>query len=574
MPVHNADVAAVLNEIADILDIQGENPFRIRAYRNAARVVGELGKELGELVKEGMELTGLPGIGRDLAAKIQEILETGNCATLNKLHKQVPPSVTQLLNLPGLGPRRVRALWHDLDIQTVEQLNRAARDHRLSELPGFGPKTEQRILEAITAHAGATARFKLAVADQYARTLIRYLRNTRGVKDAVVAGSVRRMSETVGDLDILVTTDDTTAVIASFVGYDEVREILSKGKTRSTVILNSGIQVDLRVVTPDSFGAALHYFTGSKAHNIAIRRLGQKHGLKINEYGVFRGNTKVAGDTEESVYRSVGLPFIPPELREDRGEIEAAEHGLLPKLVELGDLKGDLHAHTRATDGHNSLREMALAAKARGFEYLAITEHSRHLTVARGLDPTRLLRQCDEINNLNAELPNITLLKGIEVDILGDGSLDLPDSILAQLDLVVGAVHSQFHLSRTRQTDRLIKAMEHPYFNLLAHPSGRLLGSREPYDIDMLKIIRTARRCGCFLELNAHPERLDLLDTQCQMAREEGVLIAVNSDAHSVHDFDNLVYGVGQARRGWLGKTDILNTRRLKALRVLLKHKV
>lgn len=572
MPVHNADIAAVFNEIADILEIQGENPFRIRAYRNAARVVGELGKETSELANEGMDLTELPGIGRDLAAKIREILDTGSCAVLKRLRKQVPVSVTQLMRLPGLGPKRVSALWHDLGIQTVEQLDRAARDRRLGELPGFGPKTEQRILETIAAHRDTAVRFKLAVAAQYASALTRYLRKTPGVGNVVVTGSFRRMKETVGDLDILVTTGNPAAVIARFASYDEVREVLSKGRTRSTVVLKSGIQVDLRVVAPESFGAALHYFTGSKAHNIAIRRLGQERGLKINEYGVFRGAARIAGDTEESVYRSVGLPLIPPELREDRGEIEAASRGKLPMLVEARDLRGDLHAHTSATDGRNSLREMAVAAKTWGLEYLAITEHSRHLTVARGLDAAHLLRQCDEIDGLNAELPGITLLKGIEVDILEDGSLDLPDPVLAQLDLVIGAVHGQFHLSRARQTDRIVKAMENPYLNVLAHPSGRLLGSREPYDVDMLKIIRTAHSHGCFLELNAHPERLDLLDTQCQMAREEGVLVAVNSDAHSVRDFDNLVYGVGQARRGWLEKTDILNTRKLHALRALLKR--
>ncbi|MDA8364392.1 MAG: DNA polymerase/3'-5' exonuclease PolX [Gammaproteobacteria bacterium] len=572
MPIHNADIAATFNAIADILEIQGENPFRVRAYRNAARTIGELGKEISDLAKEGMDLTELPGIGRDLAAKIHEILETGRCSALERLRRQVPASVTELMRLPGLGPKRVKALWHDLGVQTAEQLDRAARDGRLRELAGFGPKTEQRILEAVGTHRDATARLKLAVAGQYASALVRFLRTIAGVREVMVAGSFRRMKETVGDLDILVTADDPSSVIAGFAGYDEVGEVLSKGRTRSTVVLKSGIQVDLRVVAPESYGAALHYFTGSKAHNIAIRRLGQERGLKINEYGVFRGKTRIAGDTEESVYRSVGLPLIPPELREDRGEIEAAKQGLLPKLVELDDLRGDLHAHTRASDGHNSLREMAVAARDRGFEYLAITEHSRHLTVTHGLDATRLLRQCEEIDRLNTEIRGITLLKGIEVDILEDGSLDLPDSVLARLDIIIGAIHSQFHLSQGKQTERIIRAMKHPYFNLLAHPSGRLLGSREPYDVDMLKIIRSARSLGCFLELNAHPERLDLLDTQCQMAREEGVLVAVNSDAHSVHDFDNLIYGVGQARRGWLEKTDILNTRTLHALRTLLKR--
>jgi DNA polymerase (family 10) len=330
--------------------------------------------------------------------------------------------------------------------------------------------------------------------------------------------------------------------------------------------------VDLRRVDEESYGAALQYFTGSKAHNIAIRRLGQERGLKINEYGVFKGEERITGETEEAVYRAVGLPYIPPELREDRGEIEAARAGRLPHLVELHDLKGDLHAHTKATDGHNTVKDMALAAKARGFEYLAITEHSRRLTVAHGLDPQRLLKQIDEIDRLNSELKGITVLKGIEVDILEDGSLDLPDSVLERLDLVIGAVHSKFDLPRAKQTERILRAMDHPHFTILAHPTGRLLEQREPYDVDMLRIIRKAKSRGCYLELNAHPERLDLLDTQCQMAKEEGVLISINSDAHSTLDLDNLCFGVGQARRGWLEKKDVLNTRTLTALRALLRR--
>ncbi|HEY0663124.1 MAG TPA: PHP domain-containing protein, partial [Thiobacillaceae bacterium] len=327
-------------------------------------------------------------------------------------------------------------------------------------------------------------------------------------------------------------------------------------------------------VEEKSYGAALCYFTGSKAHNIAIRRIAQKLGLKVNEYGVFRGAERIAGEDEASVYQSVGLPWIPPEMREDRGEIEAAHAGRLPRLVEFADLRGDLHAHTKATDGHDSLRDMAEAARAMGLEYLAITEHSRHLTVAKGLDPARLAKQCDEIDRLNPELDGITLLKGIEVDILEDGSLDLPDEVLGRLDLVIGAVHSRFHLSRAKQTARILRAMDHPHFTILAHPIGRLIDRREPYDVDMLRIIRHAKQRGCFLELNAHPERLDLLDSHCQMAREEGVLVSINSDAHSTFDLANLKYGVGQARRGWLEKDDVLNTRPLGALRRLMGRAV
>jgi len=572
MPVHNADIAALFDEIADRLDIQGANPFRIRAYRNAARTLGELPQEARALLEKGEDLTRLPGIGDDLAAKVREIVDTGRCSLLDRLRRELPPAVTELLQIPGLGPKRVKALYHDLDVQTVEQLYRAARDGRIRALPGFGEKTELNILQAVEAHASQTRRFKLAVAAQYADALTAFLRAIPGVDQVTVAGSFRRMRETVGDLDILVTAAAGSPVMQRFTAYDEVAEVLSAGSTRASVVLKSGLQIDLRVVAQQSYGAALHYFTGSKAHNIAIRRIAQKLDLKVNEYGVFRGTERIAGDDEASVYRSVGLPYIPPELRENRGEIEAARAGRLPNLVELADLRGDLHAHTKATDGHDSLRDMAEAARAMGLEYLAITEHSRHLTVAHGLDPLRLARQCDEIDRLNPELDGIVLLKGIEVDILGNGSLDLPDDVLGRLDLVVGAVHSQFHLSRAKQTARILHAMDHPHFTLLAHPSGRLLEQREPYDVDMLRIIRHAKERGCFLELNAHPERLDLLDSHCQMAKEEGVLVSVNSDAHSTFDFSNLKYGVGQARRGWLEKDDVLNTRPLAALRHLLKR--
>jgi DNA polymerase (family 10) len=572
MPVHNADIAAVFEEIADRLEIQGANPFRIRAYRNAARTLAELPQDARALLAKGDDLTRLPGIGEDLAAKVREIVETGHASLLERLRRELPPAVTELLHIPGLGPKRVKALYHDLEVQTVEQLYRAARDGRIRALPGFGEKTELNILQAVEAHASQTRRFKLAVAAQYADALVAFLEAIPGVGQVTVAGSFRRMRETVGDLDILVTAGAGSAVMQRFTAYDEVAEVLSAGATRASVVLKSGLQVDLRVVDSKCYGAALQYFTGSKAHNIAVRRMAQKLGLKVNEYGVFRGDQLVAGGDESSVYQSVGLPWIPPELREDRGEIEAAHGGRLPRLVELSDLRGDLHAHTKATDGHDSLREMAKAARAMGLEYLAITEHSRHLAVAHGLDPQRLARQCEEIERLNPQLDGITLLKGIEVDILEDGSLDLPDDVLARLDLVVGAVHSQFHLSRAKQTERILRAMDHPHFTLLAHPGGRLIDRRDPYDVDMLRIIRHAKQRGCFLELNAHPERLDLLDSHCQMAKEEGVLVSVNSDAHSSLDFANLKYGVGQARRGWLEKDDVLNTRPLGALRRLLER--
>ena len=572
MPVHNADLAAVFEEIADRLEIEGANPFRIRAYRNAARQLQAMGVPVADMVAKGEDLSELPSIGEDLAAKIKEIVETGKCQALEKLRKKMPPTVTQLLQIPGLGPKRVRTLYHELDVQTLEQLGRAALDHRIRELPGFGVKTEAAILQATGKHLDTPARFKLAIAAQYAEPLKGYLEKGPGVVAVVVAGSYRRCRETVGDIDILASASDAQRMMDHFVAYDEVREIVAKGGTRSTVILKCGLQVDLRVVGVESFGAALQYFTGSKAHNIEIRRRAQERKLKISEYGVFAGQRRISSDTEESVYRAVGLPWIPAELRENRGEIEAAQAGKLPVLVELRDLKGDLHAHTKATDGHHSLKEMAQAAASRGLEYLAITEHSRRLTVAHGLDPQRLRRQIAEIDRLNAELGGVTVLKGVEVDILEAGRLDLPDEVLGELDLVVGAVHSQFTLSRTKQTERILRAMDHPHFTILAHPTGRLLDGREPYDVDMLRIIRHARERGCFLELNAQPNRLDLLDIHCQLARDEGVLVAISSDAHRVQDFDNLLYGVGQARRGWLSKDDVLNTRSLTDLRPLLKR--
>jgi len=387
----------------------------------------------------------------------------------------------------------------------------------------------------------------------------------------VMAGSYRRGRETVGDLDILVTTIGKTATMERFVGYDEVEEVVSKGTTRATVILRNGLQVDLRVVAQQSFGAALYYFTGSKAHNIQVRRIGQQRGLKINEYGVFRGKQRIAGKTEASVFKSVGLPYIPPELRQGRGEIEAAYEKRLPKLVRRADLQGDLHCHTVATDGHAGIREMALAARQHGLKYLAITDHSQHLTIAHGLDSSRLLKQIDEIDRLNDELSGITLLKGIEVDILADGSLDLPDQVLSRLDLVIGAVHNQFHLTRDKQTERILRAMDRPCFTLLAHPCGRLLQKREAYDVDMARIIEQARARGCFLELNSQPQRLDLDEYYCRMAHDEGVMVSINSDAHAEQNFDFLQYGINQARRGWLEKADVLNTLPLRELRARLR---
>jgi DNA polymerase (family 10) len=508
MPVHNADIAAIFEEIAELLEIQDANPFRVRAYQNGSRMIGELGREAAAIIESGQELPKIPGIGTDLLAKIHEIVDTGRCHFLDELRSQLPPTITELLHIPGLGPKRVRMLYDSLQVQTLEQLAQAAQAGRIRELPGFGEKTEHMILEALAAHASQTRRFSIAVASQYAEALLAHLKRAPGVDRTVVAGSYRRRKETVGDLDILVTAQAGPPVMQHLLAYDEIADVLSHGDTRSSVVLKSGIQVDVRVVGAESYGAALHYFTGSKPHNIAVRKLGQDKGLKINEYGVFKNEKRIAGDSEESVFAAVDLPFIPPELREDRGEIEAARAGTLPKLIELNNLHGDLHVHSKASDGRNSIEELARQAAARGWQYLAITDHSLRLKVAHGLDRRRLEKQIEEIDLLNGKFNGLRMLKGIEVDILENGELDLPDAVLGKLDLVIGAVHSHFNLPRQQQTERILRAMDHPHFTLLAHPSGREIGKREAYDVDMERIIRHARERGCYLELNAQPERL------------------------------------------------------------------
>lgn len=571
MPVHNQDIAAVFDEMADLLELRQDNPFRIRAYRRAAQTVRGQSRELRDAVADGRDLRKLPGIGEDLAAKIVEILETGRCAALEKLRKQVPPGLEDLLHLPGLGPARVRQLRKELRITSLAGLRSAIAKGKLQQLKGFGPKLEQRISESL-ANPVTGKRTLRTVAAQYARSLVEHLWQVDGVRQIDIAGSYRRGLATVGDLDLLVAASRPAAVMEAFTSYDEVASVLAAGTTRASIRLASGLQVDLRIVPRASYGAALHYFTGSKAHNIHLRRLGQRKGLKINEYGVFKGKKRIAGATEKSVFASVGLPWIEPEMREDRGEIEAARANRLPKLVRREDLRGDLHSHTDATDGTAPLAEMARAARAAGLAYLAVTDHSRYLGAYRGLDAERLARQCETIDALNERLEGITLLKGIEVDILEDGSLALPDDALAPLDLVVGAVHSHFGLSRRKQTDRLLRAIERPHFSILAHPTARLIGERPPIDIELERVIEACAGRGCFLELNSQPQRLDLEDTACQLAAEHGIAVSIASDAHRPDDFALLEGGVAEARRGWLEAGDVLNTRPLTALRALLRR--
>jgi len=572
MPVYNTDIADIFDEIADYLEIEDENPFRVRAYRNAAATVRGLGSELRDLAAQKEDLTKLPGIGKELAAKIVEILQTGSTHALENLQKKIPAEVIQLLKVPSLGPKRVRVLYHDLKIQSLQQLLQAAQDGRIKSLPGFGQKTETQILAALKAFSEKERRFKIAAVSPHVESLLDYLRKVPGVQQVVAAGSFRRSKETVGDLDILVVAGANSSVMDRYVAYEDVKDVLSKGTTRSSVVLRTGLQVDLRLVEAQSFGAALQYFTGSQAHNIAVRHLGRQRGLKINEYGVFKLDERVAGSTEESVYQSIELAYIPPELRENRGEIEAARDNRLPRLIELKDLKGDLHAHTDWSDGRNTLEEMIKAAQKSGLKYLAVTEHSDRLKVAGGLGESRLLAQMEKIDRLNDKLRGIKLLKGIEVEILEDGGLDLSDDILGRLDLVVGSIHSYFNLPLQKQTERILRAMDHRFFSILAHPINRLIDERAPIEVEMIKVIQKAKERGCFLELNSNPRRLDLYDTYCQVAKEQGVLVAVNSDAHSVDSFDHLRYGVGQARRGWLEKEDVVNTRSLPELKKLLKQ--
>ena len=563
MPVHNADVAAIFEEIADLLDLNGANEFRIRAYRNAARTLGQLSQPVTDLIEEGADLSELPEIGDDLAGKIETIVETGTLPLLEELEEKIDPAMVELMDVPGLGPKRVRALHEELGITTRADLKAAAEEGRIRAVKGFGEKTEQNILKGLK-EIGEEKRWLLASVEPVVTSLVEYLEGHNAVEQVDVAGSYRRRKETVGDLDVLVLSDDGTAVMDHFVDYEDVVDVGAKGETRSTVRLRSSLQVDLRVVPPESYGAALLYFTGSKAHNVALRDRAVDEGLKINEYGVFRDEDdeeRVAGETEEAIYGLFDLPVIAPELRENRGELAAAEAGELPDLITPDDLCGNLHTHTTGSDGRHSLAEMAEAAQERGLEYLAITDHSPAVAVVQGLDADALREQMDAIDKLNDDLDGLRVLKSIEVDILKDGSLDLPDDVLRDLDLCVCSLHTSLGLSEEEQTERVLAAMENPNFHIFAHPTGRRLNERGPIAIDLDRIMEAAVEKGCFLELNAQPERLDLNDVFCKRAKELGLKVVIGADAHSQSGLDFLRYGVDQARRGWLEPDDVLNTK-------------
>jgi len=572
MPVHNNEIADIFETLADLLEIEDANPYRVRAYRNAARTVRSHTRSMSDLVEQKKDLSKIPTIGKDLAKKIKTIVVTGKLPLLEKVRSRTPNILSDIMSVKGFGPKRVKTLYQKLKIQSLDDVRRAARSGKVRKLKGFGKKTEKTLLQRLEHFSTETARTRLITAEKIASPLVNYLKKSKGVKKVVIAGSYRRCKETVGDLDILVTAQKSSNVMKRFIKYEEVDTVISKGSTRSTVILRSGLSVDLRVVPQISYGAALVYFTGSKAHNIALRKIAVKKHLKINEYGVYKNKSRIAGKTEKSVYKTVGLPFIPPELRENHGEFFAAHRDGLPDLVSLDNIRGDLHCHSKASDGRDTIKKMAIAASELGYEYLSINDHSKRITVAHGLNKKRLLEQIKTIDKINAKLSNIVILKSIEVDILEDGSLDLPDSILKELDFTVCAVHHKFDLSRTKQTERILRAMDNPYFNILAHPTGRLINKREPYQIDLEKIMLSAAEQQCFMELNANPDRLDLTDDACMMAKDTGVKVAISTDAHSISGISHMRFGINQARRGWLQAEDIINTRSLKALKKLFRR--
>jgi DNA polymerase (family 10) len=557
----NDDVARIFDEVADLLEILGENPFRVRAYRNAARTLQALGEPVASLAaRDGEALAGLPGIGKDLAGKILEIVRTGDLALRRELTGKIPESLVEMMRVAGIGPKRARQFYEELKVTSLDELEEAARSGRLLDLKGMGETLQARILQGIAEHRARAGRFRLDEAEAHVRPLLEYMRRAPGLEAIEVAGSFRRRRDTVGDVDLLVAAEDGRPIADRFVSYPEIRRVLAHGDTRSSIVLRSGLQADLRVVPRASYGAALHYFTGSKAHNIAVRTLGVRRGLKINEYGVFKGGKQVAGRSEEEIYRAVGLPFIPPELREDRGELQAARARRLPDLVRLEQIRGDLQLHTDATDGASTLEEMVRACRARGYAYMAVTDHTKSLRVASGMDQAGFRRQARAIEALRRRRPGLRVYTSAEVDILPDGRLDLDDATLAALDLVMVAVHSKFNLSEARMTERVLRALRHPRVRILAHPTGRLIGRREPFPIDLARVARAAAATGVLLEINAQPERLDLNDVHVKMAREAGARFVIDTDAHRVADLDLMRFGVDQARRGWLSAAEVANT--------------
>jgi len=562
----NEEVAALLEQIAELLMLKNENPYRIRAYTIAAQNIRDLDADIEEIAQQG-KLDEIPGVGKAIAAKIEEYLRTGKLEYYEQLKREVPIQAVDLLEVPGIGPSRAHLLYEKLGITTIQQLLEAAQNHKLCTLPGFGEKLEQRIAREAARLMQRTKRLLLGVALPVAETVVTLLREVPAVRAIDPAGSLRRMKETIGDIDILVASDRPQEVVDAFTRLPIVKEVLAVGPTRPSILTREDLQVDLRVVHPDEYGSALLYFTGSKEHNIALRSLVQDRGWKLSEYGLFdETGQRVASRTEQEIYACLGMDWIPPELRENRGEIQAALEHRLPQLVELSHIRGDLHVHTDWSDGHDSLERMVQAAIARGYEYIVISDHSPSLTVAKGLAVERLREQRRLIDELNERYAPFRILQGAEVNIHPDGSLDYPDDVLAELDVVIVSVHSAFDLPEARMTERVIRALSNPHVDLLGHPTGRLLNTRLPYEIDLDAVLDAAAEFGVAIEVNGQPDRLDLPDIWVQRAIQRGILIACTSDAHSTRQLDNMRWSVATARRGWAEARHVLNTRPLAEL--------
>jgi DNA polymerase (family 10) len=571
----NYEIARVFTRLADLMEVEGENPFKIRAYRKAADTIRDCTESLESIAARGA-LETVPNIGKGIAEKIQEVVASGTVGALEELRARVPEGLPELLNLPGLGAKTVQTLHQELGVGSVAELERAAREQRVRGLPGMGAKTEENLLRAIDSYRRLSVRWPLGRALPYAERLVAALQAAPGLARLEIAGSIRRMRDTIGDIDLVGAAEDPEPVMAAFTALPQASETLLSGPTRSSIRTHEGLQVDLRLVKPENFGTLLHHFTGSREHNIRLREMAEAKGAKINEYGVFDVKTEQEiplGPDEAEVYRFLGLPYIPPEIREDRGEIEAALAGRLPRLIELSDIRGNLHGHSDWSDGAVPLVAMVEAARDRGYEYLAITDHSKALGVAGGLDEERLRQQMAEIDRLNATNPGIRVLKGIEVDILADGSLDLDTALLAQLDIVIASVHSHFRQDEKSMTDRIVRALESGVVDVLGHPTGRLIGHREPYAVDVERVIAAAAATGTALEINANPARLDLCDLHARHARERGIPISINTDAHHPREFDHFRYGVATARRAWLAAEEVLNTWPLDRLLTWLRER-
>lgn len=572
----NLELAKIFSQIADILEIKDENTFKIRAYRRVTQVLESLPHDINQIYKEG-RIEEIPGVGEGIAQKIKELIQTGKLEYYEDLKKKIPDGVLEMMDIPEVGPKTVALLYKKLHIDSIEKLKKAASTGKIRKLPGMGEKTEENILKGIALVRKREERIPLQEAMYLAERIMEPLSKLKDVKKLSTAGSLRRVRETIGDIDIVLSSNNSKKVMDKFTSLEIVKETLSKGDTKSSILTREGRQVDLRVVPEESFGAALHYFTGSKSHNIKIRELGIKKGLKINEYGVFtRGKKKekrIGGKEEKDVFEAVGLPFIPPEIREDRGEIEAGLKNQLPKLIDIKDIKGDLHVHSKWSDGGNSVEEMAEAAKERGYEYIGICDHSQSLVVAHGVKEKDFLRRIDDIKAADKKVKGIKVLAGIEVDIDSEGNLDYSDKLLKRLDFVIAAIHSGFKQTKEKLTKRIIKAMETGSVDIIAHLTGRLFGQREAYEIDLEEIFKVAKKTGTILEINSYPNRMDLNDINARKAKEEGIRLIIDTDSHQIMHLDWLKFGIATARRAWLEREDVINTEPLEKLLSNFKNK-